>query len=225
MKIKNEAELLNKFCSDKDDLRPFLEKPFYNTKYDKVWCTNGYALLEINPKVLTKKYHEYELRLPELEYPCKKKVTIEAINKALEECPKVDEEIVVSEEVKCKECEGYGEVTWEYTDNNCHTHELEAECPICYGKGYIIPEKTKKTGRKITKEDAIISIGNALFFARNVNKLKFAMDFLNIKSAMLTYNPKQGANKFVLNEDVCVFLSPMYSLEEKPHDAVVELTD
>lgn len=106
MKIKNEAELLNKFCSDKDDLRPLLEKPFYNTKYDKVWCTNGYVLLEINPKVLTKKYHEDELRFPELEYPCKKKVTIEAINKALDECPKVDEEIVVSEEVKCKECEG-----------------------------------------------------------------------------------------------------------------------
>lgn len=190
-----------------------------------MWCTNGYVLIEINPKVLTRKYPKDELRLPELECPCKKKFTIEAINKALDECPKVDEEIVVSEEVKCKECEGYGEVTWEYTDNNVHTHELEAECPICYGKGYIIPKKTKKTGRKITKEDAIISIGNASFFARNVNKLKFAMDFLNIKSVTLTHNPKGGANKFVLNEDVCIIISPMYSFEEKPHDAVVELTD
>jgi len=223
MKIKNEAELLNKFCSDKDDLHPFLEKPFYNTKYDKVWCTNGYVLLQINPKVLTRKYPKDELGFPELEYPCEKKVTIEAINKALDECPKVDEEIVVSEEVKCKECKGFGEVTYLYTDNNCHTHELEAECPICYGKGYIIPEKTKKTGRKITKEDAIISIGNALFFARNVNKLKFAMDFLNIKSAMLTHNPEHCANKLVLNEDVCIFINPIYCLEEKPHDAVVEL--
>lgn len=224
MKIKNEAELLNEFCG-KDYLRPLLHTPFYNTKYDKVWCTNGYVLLEINPKVLTKDYHKDELRFSELECPCKKKITIKAINKALEECPKVDEEIVVSKEVKCKECEGFGDVTWEHTDNDLHTHELEAECPICYGKGYIIPEKTKKTGRKITKEDAIISIGDALFFARNVNKLKFAMDFLNIKSVMFTHNPNKGANKFVLNEDVCIFINPMYSLEEKPHDAVVELID
>ena len=224
MEIKNEAELLKEFC-EKDELRPLLEAPFYNKKYKKIWCTNGYVLIEINPKVLTRKYPEDELRLPELECPCKKKFNIEAINKALDECPKVDDEIVVSEEVKCKECEGYGEVTWEYTDNNVHTHELEAECPICYGKGYIIPKKTKKTGRKVTKEDAIISIGNASFFARNVNKLKFAMDFLNIKSATLTHNHKGDANKFVLNEDVCIIISPMYSFEEKPHDAVVELTD
>lgn len=224
MEIKNEAELLKEFCG-KDEFRPFLEAPFYNTKYNKVWCTNGHVLIEINPKVLTRKYPQVELRIPELECPCKKKLNIEAINKALDECPKVDEEIVVSEKVKCKECEGYGEVTWEYTDNNLHTHELDAECPICYGKGYIIPEKTKKTGRKVAKEDAIISIGNAFFFAHNVNKLKFAMDFLNIKSATLTHNPKEGANKLVLNEDVCIVISPMYNFEEKPHDAVVELTD
>ena len=224
MKIKNEAELLKEFCG-KDELRPLLEAPFYNTKYNKVWCTNGHVLIEINPKILTRKYPKDELRFSELESPCKKKLTIEAINKALDECPKVDEEIVVSEEVKCKECEGYREVTWEYTDNDGRTHELEAECPICYGKGYIIPEKTKKTGRKVPKDDAIISIGNASFFARNVNKLKFAMDFLNIKSAMLTHNPEHCANKLVLNEDVCIFINPMYSLDEKPHDAVVELID
>lgn len=225
MKIKNEAELLNKFCSDKDDLRPLLEKPFYNTKYDKVWCTNAYVLLEINPKVLTKKYHEDELRFPELEYPCKKEVTIEALNKALNECPKVDEEIVIQNAVECEDCDGSGYVTWEYMDIHGHTHEHESDCPVCDGTGEIEHEKTKKTGRKITKEDAIISIGNALFFARNVNKLKFAMDFLNIKSATLTHNPKQGVNKFVLNEDVCIFINPMYSLEEKPHDAVVKLVD
>lgn len=121
MKIKNEAELLKEFC-EKDELRPLLEAPFYNTKYNKVWCTNGHVLIEINPKVLTRKYPKDELRFPELECPCKKKITIEAIIKALDECPKVDEEIVVSEEVKCKECEGYGEVTWEYTDNNLHTY-------------------------------------------------------------------------------------------------------
>lgn len=51
------------------------------------------------------------------------------------------------------------------------------------------------------------------------------MDFLNIKSATLTHNHKGYANKFVLNEDVCIIISPMYSFEEKPHDAVVELTD
>lgn len=224
MKIKNEAELLNKFC-DKTHIKEILTEPFFNTDYNEVWSSDGLVLIRINPKVLTNEYPKKKLGFPKLESACNKKITLEAINQALDECPKIDEEIVIQNAVECEDCDGSGYVTWEYMDIHGHTHEHESDCPVCDGTGEIEHEKTKKTGRKITKEDAIISIGNALFFARNVNKLKFAMDFLNIKSATLTHNPKQGVNKFVLNEDVCIFINPMYSLEEKPHDAVVKLVD
>ena len=39
-KIKNEAELLNKFC-DVVHVKPLLRTPFLNTEYNEVWSTDG----------------------------------------------------------------------------------------------------------------------------------------------------------------------------------------
>lgn len=83
----------------------------------------------------------------------------------MDECPKVDEEIVIQDAVECKECDGSGEVYWEYTDNSGHTHEHLDECPVCDGTGEIEHEKTKKTGKKILKSEAVINVGNAYIFA------------------------------------------------------------
>lgn len=38
MKIKNEAELLNKFC-DVFHVKPLLRTPFLNTEYNEEWLT------------------------------------------------------------------------------------------------------------------------------------------------------------------------------------------
>ena len=117
MKIKNEAELLSIFC-DESYSNPLRHSPFFNTKYNEVWSTDGYSLIRVKPERLIGEYPKGELNLPPLECPCKKKITIEAINKALGECPKVDEEIITQDAIECKECDGSGEVYWEYTDNN-----------------------------------------------------------------------------------------------------------
>lgn len=168
MKIKNEAELLNEFCG-KDDLHPLLHTPFYNTKYDKVWCTNAYVLLEINPKVLTKKYHEDELRFPELEYPCKKKVTIEAINKALDECPKVDEEIVVSEEVKCKECEGSERSLGNtLTTTGIHTNSMQSAQYVMV-KDILSLKKQRRRGGRLLKRTLLYPL--AMLFSLHATSI------------------------------------------------------
>lgn len=82
MKIKNETALLTVFC-DKTNEKEFLREPFYNTNFNEVWSIDNYALIQITPNVLTKEYPKCELRITELEDPCKKVVSIEAINKAL----------------------------------------------------------------------------------------------------------------------------------------------
>ncbi len=223
MKIKNEAELLNIFC-DKNNEREALREPFYNPNFNKVWGIDGYTLIQITPNVLTKEYPKRELRITELEDPCKKVVSVEAINKALETCPKVDEEIVIQDSEKCEECDGFGEVYWEYTDNSGHTHEREFECPVCKGTGESTHQKTKKTGKQIIKEDAIINIGNAYFLAYNISKLKSAMDFLDITSVELTYNSPKAPNKFVLNDDIQITLMPII-FDDNHHncDTVLDL--
>ena len=208
MKIKNEAELLSMFC-DKSYSNPLRSNPFFNTRYNEVWSTDGHILIRIKPERLVSEYPKGELTLPALEFPCKKKVTIEALNKALNECPKIDEEIVIQDAVECKECDGSGEVYWEYTDNTGHTHEHLDECPVCDGTGEIEHEKTKKTGKKILKAKAVINVGNAYIFAHNIYKLKFAMDFLSITSADLISNPDRWSNEFVLDDDIHIALMPM----------------
>lgn len=89
MKIKNEAELLNKFCY-KTHMKEELIKPFFNTRYNEVWSTDGIVLIRIKSKRLVGEYPKRKLGLPALESLCMKKVTIEAINKALDECPVCD---------------------------------------------------------------------------------------------------------------------------------------
>lgn len=222
MKIKNEAELLSMFCN-KSYPNPLGSNPFFNTRYNEVWSTDGHVLIRINPKRLVGEYPKEKLGLPALECPCKKKVTIEALNKALDECPKVDEEIIVHDAVECKECDGSGEVYWEYTDNTGHTHEHLDECPVCDGTGEIEHEKTKKTGKKILKAKAVINVGNAYIFAHNIYKLKFAMDFLSITSADLISNPDRWSNEFVLDDDIHIALMPMLFDHTCKCDAKLEL--
>lgn len=222
MKIKNEAELLNMFC-DKNEFRQLLRAPFLNTKYNEVWSSDGYVFIGINPEILTKEYPKGELLLLELEFPCEKTITIEALNKALEACPLIDEEVVVEDAVECKECDGKGEVYWEYTDNHLHTHERLMDCPICDGTGEMEHEKTKKTGKKVIADDAVIMVGDAYIFAKYLQTLKQAMDFLNIASVKMTNNSPEGANEFVVNDDIRIIIASMLFDYSKECNAELEL--
>lgn len=205
MKIKNEAELLDMFC-DKSGLRSY---PFFNTRYNEVWSTDGYTLIRVNPEILVGEYIKESLPMPNLEYPCEKTITIKALSKALEACPLVDEEVVIQDDVKCEECDGSGEVYWEYTDNHLHTHERLMDCPICDGTGEMEHEKTKRTGKKVIANDAVIMVGNAYIFAKYLQTLKQAMDFLNIASVKMTNNSPEGVNEFVVNDDIRIIIASM----------------
>ena len=147
--------------------------------------------------------------MPNLEYPCEKTITIKALSKALEACPLVDEEVVIEDAVECEECDGTGEVYWEYKDNHLHTHERLMDCPICDGTGEMEHEKTKKTGKKVIANDAVIEVGNAYIFAKYLQTLKQAMDFLNIASVKITYNSPKGVNEFVVNDDIRIIIASM----------------
>lgn len=224
MKIKNEAELLDKFC-DKAHAKNIFTEPFFNTDSVNVWGTDGYSLIQISPKVLVDEYPKKAIRLPMLKCPCKNEITLDSINKALDACPKIEEEIVIQDAVECEDCNGTGEVTWKYMDIHGHTHEHKSDCPTCDGTGETEPEKTKKTGKFITDEYAVINIGNAYFYAHTIFKLKFAMDFLGIISVELTHNPERGANEFVLNDDVRTMLMPILYDDTITCDAIVKSED
>lgn len=222
MKIKNEAELINIFCN-KSYSNPLRSYPFFNTNYNEVWGTNGHVLIRVNPEILVGEYVKEKLTMPNIEYPCEKTITIKALNKALEACPLVDEEVVIQDAVKCEECDGSGEVYWEYKDNHLHTHERIFDCPICDGTGEMEHEKTKKTGKKVIADDAIIMVGDAYIFAKYLQILKQAMDFLKIATVKMVHNSPKGANEFVVNDDIRIIIASMLFDYSKKCDAKLEL--
>ena len=188
-----------------------------------MWSTDGRVFIGINPEILTKEYPKGELSLPKLEFPCEKTITIEALNKALEACPLIDEEIVVEDAVECEECDGKGEVYWEYTDNHLNTHERLMDCPICNGEGEIEPCKKKKTGKKIIAEGIVVEVGNAHLFANWLQTLKTAMGYLNVESVKMVHNAPQGANEFVVNDDIRIIIASILFECSKECDAELEL--
>lgn len=224
MKIKNEAELLNKFC-DVFHVKPLLRTPFLNTEYNEVWSTDGRVFIGINPEILTKEYPKGEHPFPKLEFPCEKTITIEALNKAFNSCPMVDEEVVVEDAVECEECDGSGTVYWEYTDNHGNTHERLMDCPICNGEGEIEPCKTKKTGKKIIAEDTVVEVRNAHFFANQLRLLKTAMEYLNADTVKMTHNDPKGANEFIISKDIRIIIMPMLLDYSFSCSAKLELVD
>lgn len=205
MEIKNESELLNMFC-DNFSQTPWINAPFFNTEYNEVWSTDNHVFIGIKPDILTNEYPKGELLLPELEFPCEKTITIDALNKAFDSCPMIDEEIVVDGALECEECEGKGEVYWVYKDKHEDTHERLMDCPICNGTGEIEPCKTKKTGKKIIEEDTVIEVGNAHIFANRLKLLKKAMEYFKVDSVKMTHNAPYGASEFIINKDVRVII-------------------
>jgi hypothetical protein len=220
MKIKNEAELLSTFC-DKNEFRQLLRAPFLNTRYNEVWSTNGHVLIRISPKILVGEYTKGELNLPPLECPCRKKVTIEAIEEALKKCPQVDEEAVVQEAIECDECNGEGEVYWEYRADNGRTYSCLHDCPICDGTGQKRPEMVRKTGRHVVDDEAIIKVGNAYIFVKYIRTLKSAMEHLNVMSVEMLFNPAEKMNEFAIG-DIRIGLSTIL-YDEARHECSARL--
>lgn len=220
MKIKNEAELLSMFC-DKNELRPLLRAPLFNTKYNEVWSTDGGILIRIKPERLNGEYQKGELNLPNQECPCKKEVTIGAIEEALNKCPQVDEEVVVQEAIGCDECNGEGEVYWKYRADNGRIYRCLHDCPICDGSGKMEPEIRRKTGNKIAYAAAIVKVGNAYMYARYINVLRMAMKHLNASSVEMFFNPKMGMSEFAIG-DIRIGIS--YVLyDNKVHECSADL--
>ena len=217
-KIKNEAKLLDIFC-DKDGCRKELTAPYFNPEYNEVWSTDGRALICIRPELLSKEYTALQKSFQATSGEALETFTLQSLKEALASCPQVEEEIVVQPAVECKDCEGYGEVEWEYTDNDGYVHSKDFECPICHGTGYSQDKITKKTGKMIPDYNAFVKIGDFYFIATLACKLKVAMERLDVVQTSLS-NTSRYACAFFLKEGVRVILVA-YSKKQIDDDDVI----
>ena len=221
-KINNETELLEMFTAG-DGVRAFMYVPFLHPVYNEVWATDGRVIIRISPDRLNKHYEPVkkceELKLPKVLKPCHLSCTYKAIRQALDACPLVTDE----NDVDCKECGGTGEVEWEYTDDNLHTHYRDFDCPVCGGSGVITHKSETHAGKKVHDENAIVKIGNATFRWYYLDIVAKALAHIGADVISITANDPFGMTEFVF-DGIKIGLMRFYSSEGKGFNAEVELT-
>lgn len=224
-KIKNETELLEMFTAE-DGVRAFTYVPFLHPVYNEVWATDGRVIIRISPDRLNKRYEPVkrceELKLPKVLKSRHLSCTYKAIRQALDECSLVDEIVTDENEVDCKECGGTGEVEWEYTDDNLHTHYQDFDCPVCGGSGVIKHKLETHTGKKVYDEKAIVKIGNSFFRCYYLDIVAKALAHIGADVISITESDSYGMTEFVF-DGIKIGLMNYYCKEGEGYNAEVEL--
>ena len=183
-RINNEQELFELFCDPHNDFA-FKQKPYYETRRKKVFATNGIILIMMDPSMLSESYEEIEK--PSIYTVFRDSMegnfTFESLKKVFESF-EMEKELVLMEEGKeCEECNGLGEVEWEYTDKDGEMHFHYGDCPFCNGEGQECEDVFESTGFMIPTDDSIVRIGKLFFRGIVAQKLLWAMEYFNVDKA------------------------------------------
>ena len=214
--FKNEDELLATFSNPN---YPGLEQyrhPFFNERTGQVWATNGYVLLSVAPHRLSGDYPTMRLGDPDMftVHSCDMTVTMSMLADTLASVPQIKEKVEVQPARECEECDGTGEVMWEYTDGGLKVHQMEAVCPVCDGRGIFAKAVYKETGRTIPDPKAKIEVGNAILLVRDVQKLVGAMEFFRADSVHLVRD--EGQTTWIIDEDIFIILMSVLDGNSNP---------
>ena len=188
-KISNEQELFDLFCND-DTCFGEYQEPFLEIVHNEVWAANRRMAVAVKAELVSEKHHKRKLtKNIEFGTPCNAKVTLKAIKDALAKLPMVEEEEI--EDVDCDECGGSGKVECEYVDKGGATHDVTADCPICFGTGYVEGEP-KKTGKMVADFSTPIKLGEAYFMGYRLDILTQAMELLELETLTMTHHGGYG---------------------------------
>lgn len=157
-----QLKLFKMFCGD-DMIRPAMMLPF---EWDgKIYATDAHKLIRCD-----KSYLEFELNNPHKPLNADKCIPQITCNRIvatkLEDFDifKTEDDFdKIGEDEDCLECEGDGEVEWEYKH-----HTKTDDCPICNGSGLSYESRLVKNGKKTFDKYSFVKIDNVYF---NINIL------------------------------------------------------
>lgn len=214
-KLNIDEETLFDLFVGNDIYRPQLHKPFLQDGY--VVATNANIMIRVRQELLKEEYAEnsHAPIVSKVLTSCNfdKTVTLEKLEAAIAQCPLGDEEILISEAIDCSDCDGDGEVEWEYTDKNLNTYREYHKCPVCHGSGMSRPAKYRKTGRKVPEYNAPIDVYGLNFSAILLMTLCDAMRLLGLSQAQYIARHIGKANIFHLIDGVEVIIMPLSGME------------
>lgn len=203
----DESALLGLFY-DKEHFHEQICKPFTSDGY--VCATETHRLILIKPELCKGEYAPGKLSVKRVINPDNIDITLTLakLKKAIKKLSTVKEMEVVSPAVKCKDCDGDGEVEWSYEDKDGYTHEEYHSCPVCNGTGKSSPAIEEPTGRMIPAANASIGIYKNVFNAYQVLALCDAMELLGIDKCKYVASSNTGSNSFILTDEITVVICP-----------------
>lgn len=168
--MNNIDKALTQICGS-DDLRDWMNKPF--KMGDSIYATDASIIAKVSEKIVSGKYSGVDdkyiqLILPLFDFEPKNLLTIsiKEISEVISKVELVDEYLDTDTEGSCNECNGEGEVEWEY---DIYTRDMD--CPVCDGNGTITEEKRTKTGNKVLHVDLYIDIKVCRFSIAMISQL------------------------------------------------------
>ena len=203
--MKNEKEIFDLFV-DANNMRPFFTAPFSQNGY--VCASDGIALIRVDNRVIEGEYPLYEKTDCSRFFVETKKeveITVQQLEKLLSEVELIEEFVEEGADIECEECEGSGEVVWEYK-----RWEHEDDCPLCDGSGYISRKRSVPTGKKIPDMSAKICLGDKKLKAHYIDTLVKTMELTGMRSVIMKYNEGKPYEQalFAFNGNVDVLLMP-----------------
>ena len=203
--------ILHLFTS-KDDFREWMKKPFLVG--NKAVATDGRFLVAIpewkgNYEQSNKAASAYPMSVD-----FTKEYSIEQFKDAIAQVPLVDgfdEETKVDE---CDECNGEGEVEFEYYTNGRYYYH-DADCPVCEGQGKTEVTKQIPNGTKVPDNTKQIRIRLGCFSIEAVQRLIKLADLLNEDTVTLV-NQKSNNSAAMFHVGQCeVLLMPLMNHGEE----------
>lgn len=221
--MTNWNDIFDLYVGKNDYMRDWMKRPFIN--FDgNVWVTDSYAAIIVDTNVcgIVAPESEHKIEIPtakdEDEWLF---VSYGDLQHAVDMCG--TEEVMKETEAVCPECDGSGEVTWEYkADTNHETYEKEYECPVCEGDGKIWKEMP--CGQFEPSRHNGVKIGEAIFQAWQMARVLRTMRMLDAQTLLIVSEPKKyNATMFQIKEVPGVKILQMPMADPAPKSTIIEL--
>jgi len=202
------VNVLNLYVGN-DELRSWINEPFFIENL--AIATNARELVFFDKNLSEKELNVCGNENPQLilnNIPEQRnkdyKLNIEEIETYLKNAPKVDVLKTVGKDVKCTECDGDGQVEWEYEN-----WTKEFDCPKCYGDGYESESRQIPTGEFEIDPINLVDIKNSRFSIKMIERLLKVKDLLRETEIILVFQEAENmANIFKIGK-VEILCMPM----------------
>jgi len=199
-------------------LQPFLieESLFSVNSHSIVWMNKNkienalYKDIEIDKNMVLR-------NIPSV-FNLEKNIPIANIQQALDKCPQEDEMKWVGKDIVCTECNGEGQVEWEYKH-----HTKDFECPKCHGEGLSSKAKQVPTGRTMPEKYWKVKICECYIAANILTELVRCATLLEKEVITLVHQTEALKPTIFMIDDVYFLVMPMMKKDWESYE-IVELT-